>query len=672
MDETFTTTHNCLADCDANPDTTSHPEIETPENKGSMTVTKFAPPGSPPNTPETEVVILTNGFEYEYDTPPPASEVFKPGTMGLKLPEVHLMTTVKVADVDGDGHNDVIATFVDKTTKVYLNPGGSNDFSSVTAIEIEAPTTDTTTPMTTDVVVFDVNGDGTPDIVTVSDAGENVLYLGTLAFDVNTMKATSPGKILGTDLEYDPTTQAYTTGTGTPGADKSRSQSVQVADVNGDGKPDIIVANFPTPDPTNPTIDTTPNVVYFNDGSGNYPTATPIGVEKLDDQGNLVPSNRVRDDQGNLVHSKTTKIAVADLDGDGKMDLLVANRDQENQIFLASGSSSGVLDEASLTTAPSSTLALPYHNWPKGFLGAEWQKNKLTTMDIAVADFNNDGVLDIVTAEKGAPNMLYLGDPTKLGDYSTVTPSRPILPIPIALKDAPTWYESAIDGTERLTWGQYKGEVDDTYQITPFDVDGDGHVDLVVGSRDQTAKVYFNDGTAKPTGAFEPKFDVRTKLGESYDTGPSAVGIDTTDNPAVDTTGLVTAVDLNGDGYPDLVTGTEVFLNPGHGEFTNVKGMPWRSPSAAGDQDATISIEGVDIDGDGDNDLVVSQRSTSSTNGGIFVLYNPGNGLAADETGMDSNGWWGNPNSMQKLVSPSSAGGMAHAIKAPDTYDYRP
>ena len=141
---------------------------------------------------------------------------------------------------------------------------------------------------------------------------------------------------------------------------------------------------------------------------------------------------------------------------------------------------------------------------------------------------------------------------------------------------------------------------------------------------------------------------------------------------AVDSTGFITAVDLNGDGYPDVVTGTEVFLNPGHGEFTNVKGMPWRSPSAAGDQDATISIEGVDIDGDGDNDLVVSQRSTSSTNGGIFVLYNPGNGLAADETGMDSNGWWGNPNSMQKLVSPSSAGGMAHAIKAPDTYDYRP
>ena len=78
-------------------------------------------------------------------------------------------------------------------------------------------------------------------------------------------------------------------------------------------------------------------------------------------------------------------------------------------------------------------------------------------------------------------------------------------------------------------------------------------------------------------------------------------------------------------------------------------------------------MQALDIDGDGDNDLVVSQQRTSSTDGGIFVLYNPGNGLIADDTGIALNGWWGNPNSMQKLVSPTSAGGVAHAMKAPDT-----
>ena len=69
--------------------------------------------------------------------------------------------------------------------------------------------------------------------------------------------------------------------------------------------------------------------------------------------------------------------------------------------------------------ATPSTLALPYHNWPEGF------------KDIAVADFNNDGVPDIVTAEKGAPNILYLGDASLPGDYTTVTANRPMLPIPL-------------------------------------------------------------------------------------------------------------------------------------------------------------------------------------------------------------------------------------------------
>ena len=134
---------------------------------------------------------------------------------------------------------------------------------------------------------------------------------------------------------------------------------MDVADLDDGGDLDIIVGNLDTP-----------NVVYFQDGtppqkppvtptSGDFTTTTPIGND---------PSSPTTD-----LDSPTTKVVAADLDEDGKVDLVVANRDEENQIYLAEDATGDVLDDDSLPDAPSSTLALPYNNWPDGFLGAEWQ-----------------------------------------------------------------------------------------------------------------------------------------------------------------------------------------------------------------------------------------------------------------------------------------------------------
>ena len=115
--ETFDSTRNFLVGGDANPNTITYPELVCRDNEGSLVVGDFAPPGSSP-----EVVILTGGVKYEYETQPPARDVFSPGTQALpggplrpQLPEVHLMTKLKVADLSEppDDLNDLITTFVD-------------------------------------------------------------------------------------------------------------------------------------------------------------------------------------------------------------------------------------------------------------------------------------------------------------------------------------------------------------------------------------------------------------------------------------------------------------------------------------------------------------------------------------------------------------------------------
>ena len=119
---------------------------------------------------------------------------------------------------------------------------------------------------------------------------------------------------------------------------------MEVADVDGDGDADIIVAN-----------DGAPNVVYFQAGvnTGTFLTATQIGGAAFD------------------VTSRTTKVVAADLDKDGKVDLVVANRDEENLIFLAKDAPGGVLDNGRACPmrppAPSrcpTTRATFTNSWP--------------------------------------------------------------------------------------------------------------------------------------------------------------------------------------------------------------------------------------------------------------------------------------------------------------------
>jgi hypothetical protein len=166
---------------------------------------------------------------------------------------------------------------------------------------------------------------------------------------------------------------------------------------------------------------------------------------------------------------------------------------------------------------------------------------------------------------------------------------------------------------------------DRTYSAALADVDGDGHLDIVVSNDAPDRKlVYRNDGKGHFTefGTFgDPKWSTR----------------------------YVTLADLNGDGYPDIVaanrgdypdlvdgkpgkgphvpTPSYVCLNDGKGHFPACEALPTESAT---------SIVAADFDGDGALDLFVPHRD----GGQSILLWNDGKGRFPTSTKIGAANAW--------------------------------
>jgi len=126
------------------------------------------------------------------------------------------------------------------------------------------------------VTAADVNGDGKPDLIVVNGVGNTVSVL---------LNTTAPGAVTPSFA----TQQTFGTG--------SFPVSVTAADVNGDGKPDLIVAN---------------------DGG-----STVSVLLNTTAPGAVTPSFATQ--QTFAVGSGPTSVTAADVNGDGKPDLIVVN-----------------------------------------------------------------------------------------------------------------------------------------------------------------------------------------------------------------------------------------------------------------------------------------------------------------------------------------------------------
>jgi hypothetical protein len=309
---------------------------------------------------------------------------------------------------------------------------------------------------------------------------------------------------------------------------------LRMTDIDGDGDLDLVLPNAGS--------SAQPLVIYLNDGQGNFSNASTtliqggytgfarqVAIADINGDGlpdMYVPSANgaadsffVSNGAGMLVNEAATRlpgvgshsaaVRFGDVDNDGDLDLIIADRFNHSftraaHLYLNDGT--GVFTEVTESMLPTGGTDEPY--------------------DLDLVDVDGDFDLDVVIDIHAGKSMLWLNDGTgKFTDASANLPSQSGLKYgPVACDvdgdgDLDLWFDNSGPGyTEQLLINDGTGHfTDETSQrvtgnsgsddngVACIDVDGDGDFDIAIASLGAQERVFINDGTGHfthVTGSF--------------------------------------------------------------------------------------------------------------------------------------------------------------------------
>ncbi|MGI8772270.1 MAG: FG-GAP repeat domain-containing protein [Acidobacteriaceae bacterium] len=509
--------------------------------------------------------------------------------------------SMQLVDVNRDGYADLIeatnADFVSSgpidngTLAVYLNDG-HGDFNTSPSFSFHIGL------VTTGLFLADFNGDGRPDIAVSSTASDTAggiqILLNTGNGSFSTGQAFAPAQytkaLTSGDFNGDSKRDLVVQGTAgiqillgkgdgnfSPGKTVSSNTASAFADsgdLNHDGHLDFAVAQGNSVS------------VWLGKGDGSFTQAPSLSNPQPARSGNGM--------------TQPVSLLIQDFNRDGDLDIAIANDGNGGPAEIFSGKGNGTFSYSRIYNG----VAGPY--------------------GIAAADVNHDGNLDII----GEGTHLLIGTPSGYfkGAETAYTP------IPQSMVSADFNGDGIPDvavvnqslcatcqGSVTVFGGTGKGyfSTSKTYPIilthgviSAGDVNGDGHMDLVV-TRSNRPEAEAPPKISGDTVVLLGKGDGSFAPAKTYTLlGQAAVGV---------VTNAAYLLDVNHDKRLDLVGDWGVALGNGNGTFKNPVALP------SGILNISSILEG-DLNKDGNVDLVLLGDASGPNGFGGFFFTLLGNG----------------------------------------------